>query len=74
VLNAGYDQQSGEAAIREGRADTISFGSLFIANPDLPVRRLNHDSGKIQSLTRRLRVTKNVLLCLRREFARVLEN
>jgi N-ethylmaleimide reductase len=39
VLSAGYDQQSAEAAIREGRADAIFFGSLFIANPDLPVRR-----------------------------------
>jgi N-ethylmaleimide reductase len=41
VLSAGYDQQSAEAAIREGRADAISFGSLFIANPDLPVRFAN---------------------------------
>lgn len=38
ILNAGYNQVTAEAAIDEGRADAISFGSLFIANPDLPER------------------------------------
>ncbi|HHF7374189.1 alkene reductase [Legionella bozemanae] len=38
VLNAGYTLQTAEAAINEGRADAISFGSKFIANPDLPER------------------------------------
>lgn len=38
VLNGGYDQETAEAAIAEGRADAISFGSSFIANPDLPER------------------------------------
>jgi len=38
VLNAGYNQATAEAAISEGRADAVSFGSLFLANPDLPKR------------------------------------
>lgn len=38
VLNAGYDQQTAETLISEGRADAVSFGTLFIANPDLPER------------------------------------
>lgn len=38
VLNFGYDKKTAEAAITEGLADAISFGSLFISNPDLPER------------------------------------
>ncbi|MFO0452479.1 MAG: alkene reductase [Pseudomonadota bacterium] len=38
VLNGGFDRASAEAALREGRADAISFGRLYIANPDLEVR------------------------------------
>jgi N-ethylmaleimide reductase len=38
VLNSGYDQKTAEAAINNGVADAISFGSLFIANPDLSER------------------------------------
>lgn len=38
VVNAGYNQQTAEAAISEGLADAVSFGTLFIANPDLPER------------------------------------
>lgn len=38
MLNGGYTRESGEAAIQEGQADLISFGTLFIANPDLPLR------------------------------------
>lgn len=38
VLNSGYTLQTAEEAISEGRADAISFGSAFIANPDLPER------------------------------------
>lgn len=38
VLNGGFNQETAEAAIAEGRADAISFGSAFIANPDLPER------------------------------------
>ena len=38
VLNVGYDQKSAEKALQTGLADTITFGTLFIANPDLPER------------------------------------
>ena len=38
ILNGGYDFALGEAAIRNGNADLISFGVPFLANPDLPER------------------------------------
>ncbi|HEY9844658.1 MAG TPA: hypothetical protein V6D03_00510, partial [Candidatus Caenarcaniphilales bacterium] len=42
MTNGGYDRQKAEAAIASGQADLVSFGTLFIANPDLPERfRLN---------------------------------
>ena len=42
ILNGGYDAQTGNKAIENGKADLISFGVLFLANPDLPERfRIN---------------------------------
>ncbi|MBD2595098.1 alkene reductase [Nostoc spongiaeforme FACHB-130] len=38
IANGGYDKQKGNAAIANGIADLISFGALFLANPDLPKR------------------------------------
>ncbi len=38
ILNGGYDKARADAAIAGGAADAISFGELFIANPDLPER------------------------------------
>ncbi|RDE14272.1 MAG: alkene reductase [Candidatus Thorarchaeota archaeon] len=38
ILNGGYEAQSANQAIETGSADLISFGSLFLANPDLPAR------------------------------------
>lgn len=38
VTNGGYDRDTAEAAIREGRADAVAFGQLFLANPDLVTR------------------------------------
>jgi N-ethylmaleimide reductase len=38
ILNGGYDARSGNEAIEKGGADLISFGTLFLANPDLPER------------------------------------
>lgn len=43
VLNGGFDRDSAETAISQGRADLISFGRPYIANPDL-VRRLREGS------------------------------
>ncbi len=39
--NGGYDGPSAAAAVAEGRADAITFGKPFIANPDLPTRILH---------------------------------
>lgn len=38
ILNGGYDAGSGNEAVENGDADLISFGVLFLANPDLPER------------------------------------
>ncbi|TRW27379.1 alkene reductase [Flavobacterium zepuense] len=42
ILNGGYTGERATAAIESREADMVSFGSLFIANPDLPYR-LEHD-------------------------------
>ncbi|MGY5452763.1 alkene reductase [Agarivorans sp. MS3-6] len=38
MANGGYTADSAEQAISEGKADVVSFGAPFIANPDLPER------------------------------------
>ena len=38
VLNNGLDRETGEEVIRNGEADAVAYGRLFIANPDLPLR------------------------------------
>jgi len=38
IANCGYTRDSGEAEINRGLASMISYGSLFLANPDLPRR------------------------------------
>ena len=38
MTNSQYDYKTGNEALAEGKADLISFGQLFIANPDLPER------------------------------------
>ena len=38
MANCGYDYEKAQAAIHNGAADFVSFGSLYIANPDLPAR------------------------------------
>ncbi|MDI1360525.1 alkene reductase [Methylotenera sp.] len=42
VVNGGYDLARAESALSSGYADAVSFGRLFIANPDLPVRLSLH--------------------------------
>ncbi|MGA2918596.1 alkene reductase [Methanoregula sp.] len=42
ILNGGYDEQSGTAAVEEGGTDLIAFGAPFLANPDLPERFRRH--------------------------------
>ena len=38
IIAGGFDRDTAEAWIAEGRADLIAFGRKFIANPDLPER------------------------------------
>jgi len=38
ILNSDYRLEDGNAALAAGRADAITFGRTFLANPDLPAR------------------------------------
>ena len=38
IVNGNYDSSRAMKAIADGRADFVSFGKLFLANPDLPLR------------------------------------
>lgn len=42
IMNAGFTQEKGNKVIEEGDADMVAFGTLFIANPDLPERFRQH--------------------------------
>ncbi|CAN5917791.1 alkene reductase [soil metagenome] len=38
MINGGFTQEKGNRVIEEGEADMVSYGTLFISNPDLPQR------------------------------------
>jgi N-ethylmaleimide reductase len=38
ILAGGFNRDSAEAALREGRGDLVAFGRAFLANPDLVSR------------------------------------
>ncbi len=38
IANGGYDQARGHAAIAQGNADLVAYGTPYLANPDLPER------------------------------------
>lgn len=38
IANCGYTRETGEAELQRGIAQLISYGTLFLANPDLPKR------------------------------------
>ena len=38
ITNGNYTQETANTALADGNADLVSFGKLFIANPDLPKR------------------------------------
>jgi N-ethylmaleimide reductase len=38
IANGGIDPDTANALIRSGAVDAVSFGRLWIANPDLPER------------------------------------
>ncbi len=44
ITNGGYDKQKGNDVLSSGDADLVSYGKLFLANPDLP-QRLQVDAG-----------------------------
>lgn len=41
MINAGFDQESGNKVIEEGNADLVAYGKLYISNPDLVERFAN---------------------------------
>ena len=41
VANHGYDEITGKKAIELEQADMVSFGRLYISNPDLAERLIN---------------------------------
>ncbi len=42
MINGGFNRESGNNVIEAGNADLVSFGKLFISNPDLPERFKNN--------------------------------
>ena len=38
MINAGFDQESGNRVIEEGDADLVAYAKLYISNPDLVER------------------------------------
>lgn len=38
ITNGGYNREKGDQILSAGNADLVSFGQLFLANPDLPKR------------------------------------
>ena len=38
MANCGYTHEKAQTALEQGDADLVSFGTLYIANPDLPER------------------------------------
>jgi N-ethylmaleimide reductase len=38
MVNGGYDWERSNTVLAKGEADLVSFGTLFLANPDLPQR------------------------------------
>jgi N-ethylmaleimide reductase len=52
IANNGFEPETAAAKIARGEADLISFGRLFIANPDFPVRvRLNAPLNELDRTT-----------------------
>jgi N-ethylmaleimide reductase len=48
ITNTGYDRERGNAVIRNGHADLVAYGALYIANPDL-VERFRMDAPLAQA-------------------------
>ena len=50
ITNGGYNRQKADSIIGLGLADMVSFGSLYLANPDLPERL--HTDAKLNTPNR----------------------
>jgi len=42
IIAGGFDRETAESWLQQGRADLIAFGRKFLANPDLPERFCQH--------------------------------
>ncbi len=42
IITGGFDHETAESWLQQGRADLIGFGRKFLANPDLPERFRRH--------------------------------
>lgn len=52
MANCGYTRETGEEELVKGHAAMISYGKLFIANPDLPKRfELNAELNEVDKTT-----------------------
>ncbi|XP_039121670.1 putative 12-oxophytodienoate reductase 11 [Dioscorea cayenensis subsp. rotundata] len=52
IAAGGYDRDEGNKCVREGYTDLVSYGRLFLANPDLPRRfQLKAQLNKYDRLT-----------------------
>lgn len=52
IANGGYTRETGEQELEKGIAKIISYGSLFLANPDLPKRfQLNTELNQADRAT-----------------------
>ncbi len=52
IANGGYDSEVANTAIKNGDADLVAFGALFLANPDLPARfRTKSQLNKVDTST-----------------------
>lgn len=52
MANAGFNKENGEAELEKGITKIISYGSLFLANPDLPKRfELDAEFNQIDQAT-----------------------
>ena len=52
MANCGYTRETGEAELQRGIAGLISYGTLFLANPDLPKRfEINADLNQADRAT-----------------------
>ena len=38
ITNGGYNADTGEAVVKDGKAALVSYGTTYVANPDLPER------------------------------------